>query len=106
MWTQTLHSSPVDGEGGVFYSLSLPVVHDRLLRFADVEMEVVVLAPRCHGSDLLSVGLLIIAGDQVYDGCVISKLNDGVGALGVHTVMREQGVQERTEHAALGGTGV
>ena len=46
----SLHSSPVDGEGGVFYSLSLPVVHDQLLRFADIEMEVVVLAPRCQGA--------------------------------------------------------
>ena len=75
---QTLHSSPVDGEGGVFYSLSLPVVHDWLLRFADVEMEVVVLALRRQGSDLLSVGLLIVAGDQAYDSRVISKLYDGL----------------------------
>ncbi|CAB1428703.1 unnamed protein product [Pleuronectes platessa] len=70
----SLHRGPVDGEGGVFHSLSLPVVHDQLLRFADVEMEVVVLAPRCQGSDLLSVGLLIVAGDQAYDSD-ISKLN-------------------------------
>ena len=76
------------------------------LCFAEVEMEVVVMTPRCQGSDLLSVGLLIVAGDQAYDGRVISKLNDGVGAVGGHTVMREQGVQERTEHTALGGTGV
>ena len=74
----SLHRSPVDGEGGVFYSLSLPVVHDQLLCFADVEKQVVVLAPRCQGSDLLSVGLLIVASDQAYDGRVISKLNDGV----------------------------
>ena len=48
----SLHRSPVDGEGGVFYSLSLPVVHNQHLPFADVEMEVVVLAQRCQGSDL------------------------------------------------------
>ncbi|CAB1457121.1 unnamed protein product [Pleuronectes platessa] len=102
----SLHLGPVDGEGGVFFSSSLPVVHDQLLRFADVEMEVVVLAPRCQGSDLLSVGLLIVDGDQAYDSGVISKLNDGVGAVGGHAVLREQGVQKRSEHAALGGTGV
>ena len=39
----SLHSSPVAGDGGVFYSLSLPVVHDQLLCFADIEMEVSVL---------------------------------------------------------------
>ena len=60
----SLHRSPVDGEGGEFYSLSLPLVHDQLLCFADVEIEIVVLAPRCQGSDLLSV----VAGDQAYDG--------------------------------------
>ena len=93
----TLHRSPVDGEGGVFYSLSLPVVHDQHLYFADVEKQVVVLTPRCRGSDLLSVGLLIVASDQAYDGRVISKLNDG--AVG------EQGGQARTEHAALRESG-
>ena len=35
----SLHRSPANGEGGVFYSLSLPVVRDQLLRFADVEMD-------------------------------------------------------------------
>ncbi|CAB1438860.1 unnamed protein product [Pleuronectes platessa] len=57
----SLHRSPVDGEGGMFYSLSLPVVHDQLLCFADIEMEVVVLTQRCQGSDLLSVGLLVVS---------------------------------------------
>lgn len=37
--------------------------------------------------------------------CVISKFNDGFEAVGGHAVMSEQGVQERTEQAALGGAG-
>ncbi|KAI3372494.1 hypothetical protein L3Q82_022695 [Scortum barcoo] len=69
-------------------------------------MEVVVLAPRCQGSDLLSVGRLIVAGDQANDGRVVSKFDDVVGAVGGHAVMREQGVQQRAEHTALGGAGV
>ncbi len=81
----SLHHSPIDGEGGMFFSLSLPVVHDQLLCFADIEMEVVVLAPRCQGSDLLSVGCLIIAGDKADDGHVVSKLDDGVGPVGGST---------------------
>ncbi len=36
-----------------------------------MEMEVVVLAPRCQGSDL--------TGDQANDDHVIIKLDDGVG---------------------------
>ena len=43
-------NNPVDGErGGVFFSLSLPVVHDQLLCFADVEREVVVLGTKTSG---------------------------------------------------------
>ena len=34
----------------------------KLLGFADVEMKVVVTAPRCQASDLLSVGRLIAIG--------------------------------------------
>ncbi len=100
-YVKNLHRSPADGEGGLFFSLSLPVVHNQLLCFANIEMEVVVPAPRCQGSDLLSVGHLIIAGDQADDGRVVSKIDDGVGVVCGHVVMRERGVQERTEHAAL-----
>ncbi len=85
----SLHYNPVEGDGDVFFSLLLPVVHNRLLCFTDVEMDVVVLAPKCQGSDLL-----------------ISKLDDSIGAMGGHAVMREQGVQERAEHTVLGGSGV
>ncbi len=87
----SLHSSPFDGDAGVFCSLSLSVLHNMLLCFADIEMEVVVLAPRCQGSDLLSVGRLTITGDQADDSCIISKLDDGVGAVGGHAVMRLTG---------------
>ncbi len=38
--------------------------------------------------------------------CAISKFEDGVGAVGGHTVMCEQGVQEGAEHAALRGASV
>ncbi len=58
------------------------------------------------GSDLLSVSRLIATADQADDGCVISKLDDGVEAVGGYTVIREHGVQKRTEHAALRAAGV
>ncbi len=56
-------------------------------------MEVVVLAPRCQGSDLLSVGCFIVASDDDDDGLVVSKFDGGIGAVGGHAVVHEQGVQ-------------
>ena len=69
-------------------------------------MEVVILAPRYQGSDLLSVRRLVAVGDQADDGRVVSKLHDGVGAVCGHAAVCEQGVEERAEHAALRGSGV
>lgn len=57
--------------------MSFTVVHNQPLCFANVEMEVVILALRCQGSDLLTVGHLIVVGDQAD---VISKPDDVVGA--------------------------
>ena len=71
-----------------------------------VEGEVVVLAPHGQVSDLLPIGCLIVVGDQTYHCCVIGKLNDGVGVVPGCAVMSEQGVQEGTEHAPLGGSSV
>ena len=51
----SLHRSPIDGDGGVSLSLLLPVIHNQLLGFADVEMEVVILAPRCQVVRLFAV---------------------------------------------------
>lgn len=58
------------------------------------------------GSDLLAVGCVIVICDQANDSRVISKLDDGAGAVGGHIFVREQGVQERAEHAALRGPSV
>ena len=65
-------------------SLSLPLVHNQLINFVEVELEVVVLAPRCQGSHLLSVRRLVAVVDQADDGRVVSKLDDGVGAVCGH----------------------
>lgn len=68
----------------------ITVVHNQLLCFGDIEMEVVVLALGYQGSVLLSVGRLIVS----HDSCLVRKLTDGVGAVDRHSVMCEQGVQE------------
>jgi len=59
----------------------------------------------CLVPDLLSVGGLIIVGDEPQDGGVVRELNDGVGAVSGYRVRCEQGVQEGTECAALRGSG-
>ena len=73
-----------------------PVVHNHLFCLEHVAGEVVVLAPHCQVSDRLPIGWLIVVGDQAYYRCVIGKLNDGAGVMLGHSVMGEQGVQERT----------
>ncbi len=66
----------------------------------------VLLAPFSQGTHLLSVGPLIVVGDQAYHHCVISKFDDDVGAVCGCTVMCVQGVQEWAENTALRSTSV
>ncbi len=66
----------------------------------------VLLTPFSQGTHLLSVGRLIVVGDQAYHHCVICKFEDDVGAFCGCTVMCVQGVQEWAEDAALRSTSV
>ncbi len=66
----------------------------------------VLLTPFSQGTHLLSVGCLIVVGDQAYHRCVISKFDDDVGAVCGCTVVCVQGVQEWAEDAALRSTSV
>ena len=69
MWTprnlklNLLHCSPVDENRGVLGPL-FSVVHKHLLCLAQVQGEVIVLAPPSQVSDLLPIGGLVIVGDQ------------------------------------------
>ncbi len=66
----------------------------------------VLLTPFSLGTHLLFVGRLIVAGDQAYHRCVISKFDDDIGAVCSCTVVCVQGVQEWAEDAALRSTSV
>ncbi len=62
----------------------------------------VLLTPFSQGTHLLSVGRLIVVGDQAYHPlCVIGKFDDDVGAVCSCTVVCVQGVQEWAEDAVL-----
>ncbi len=63
----------------------------------------VLLTPFCQGTHLLSVGHLIVVGDQAYHCCVVCKFDDDVGAVCCCTVVCEQ---EWAEDAALRSTSV
>ncbi len=55
---------------------------------------------------LLSVGRLIVVGDQAYHCCVISKIDDDIRAVCGCTIVCVQGVQDWAEDAALRSTSV
>ncbi len=57
----------------------------------------VLLTPFSQGTHLLSVGRLIVVGDQAYHRCVISKFDDDIRAVCCCTVVCVQGVQEWAE---------
>ncbi len=65
-----------------------------------------VLSTFSQGTHLLSVGRLIVVGDQAYHRCVIGKFDDDVRAVCGCTVVCVQGVQEWAEDAALRSTSV
>ncbi len=66
----------------------------------------VLLTPFSQGTCLLSVGHLIVVGDQAYHRCVINKFDDDIGAVCGCTVVCVQGIQEWAEDAALRSTSV
>ncbi len=66
----------------------------------------VLLTPFSQGTHLLSVGHLIVVGDQAYHRCVISKFDNDVEAVCGCTVMCVQGVQEWAEDLVLRSTSV
>ena len=55
----------------------VPVVHHQLLFLAEVEGEVVALAPHCQVSDLLPIGCLIVASSanvmMVLESCAVTQ---------------------------------
>ncbi len=66
----------------------------------------VLLTPFSQGTPLLSVGHLIVVGDQAYHRCVICKFDDDVRGVCGCTVVCVQGVPEWAEDAALRSTSV
>ena len=76
----SLHRRPLDAQR-CMHSAPPPEVNNQLLGFADVEGEVVGSAPFSEELHFFPVCSLIIVGDVADDCSVVSKLDDGVGAV-------------------------
>ncbi len=82
-----LHRGPADYKRSVGPLLSLPDVHNQHFSFAHVQRETVVLAPWCESLHLIQVCGLIIVGNEAQNHSIISKFNNGSGAVRGHAVV-------------------
>ncbi len=82
-----LHRGPADHKRSVGLLLSLPEVYNQLFGFAHVQRETVVLAPWCESLHLIQVCGLIIVGNEAQNHSIVSKFNNGSGAVWGHAVV-------------------
>ncbi len=82
-----LHRGPADHKRSVGLLLSLPEVYNQLFGFAHVQRETVVLAPWCKSLHLIQVCGLIIVGNEAQNHSIVSKFNNGSGAVWGHAVV-------------------
>ncbi len=85
--THPLHRGPIDHKRSVGPLLSLPEVHHQLFSFAHVQRETVVLTPWCKSLHLIQVCGLIIVGNEAQNHSIVSKFNNGSGAVWGHAVV-------------------
>ncbi len=100
----SLHSQAVDGQWGVVSGVPPPEVHHNLLCLLHIEGQIVSATPFSQLCHFLSVVRFIVVADETYHCCVISELDDVVGAELGSAVMGQQREEQRAEHTALWGT--
>ncbi len=81
-----------------------PEVHHNLLCLLHIEGQIVSATPFRQLCHFLSVVRFIVVADETYHCCVISKLDDVVGAELGSAVVGQQREEQRAEHTALWGT--
>ncbi len=82
-----------------------PEVRHNLLCLLHIEGQIVSATPFSQLCHFLSVVRFIVVADETYHCCVISELDDVVGAELGSAVMGQQCEEQRGEHTALWGTG-
>ena len=98
----TFSPAALSGKWWVF-GVASPEVNNNLFCFADIQQEVVVSAPRGQMVAHFPVVGLVVPGDETHQSCVVCKLHHVIGAVGLCTVVSQQGEEQGTEHIALGG---
>ncbi len=99
-----LHRGPTDHKRSVGLLLSLPEVYNQLFGFAHVQRETVVLAPWCKSLHLIQVCGLIIVGNEAQNHSIISKFNNGSGAVRGHAVVGVERLEQGAQDTALWGS--
>ncbi len=89
--------------GGVVNRVS-PEVHHNLFCLTHIEGQVVCTTPFSQLCHFLSVVRFIVVADEAYHCCVISKLDDVVGAGLGSAVVSQQREEQQAKHTALWGT--
>ncbi len=89
----SLHSRAVDGQWGVVNGVS-PEVQHNLLCLPHIEGQIVSATPLSQLCHFLSVVRFIVVANETYHCCVISELDDVVGA---ETWQVQSWVQQREE---------
>ncbi len=100
----SLHSRAVDGQWGVVNGVPPPEVQHNLLCLLHIEGQIVSATPLSQLCHFLYVVHFIVVADETYHCCVISELEDVVGAELGSAVMGQQREEQRAEHTALWGT--
>ncbi len=81
-----------------------PEVHHNLFSLTQIEGQVVCTTPFSQLCHFLSVVRFIVVADEAHHCCVISELDDVVGAELGSAVVSQQREEQRAEHTALWGT--
>ncbi len=87
---------------GVVNVVPPPEVHHNLLCLLHIEGQIVSATPLSQLCQFLSVLPFIVVADETYHCCVISELDDVVGAELGSAVVGQQRKEQRAEHTALG----
>ncbi len=97
----TVELSMVSGGGGV--NGVSPEVHHNLLCLPHIEGQIVSATPFSQLCHFLPVVRFIVVADETYHCCVISELDDVVGAEHGSAVVGQQQEEQLAEHTALWG---
>ncbi len=90
--------------GNAVNGVPSPEIQHNLLCLLHIEGQIVSATPFSQLCHFLSVVRFIVVADETYHCCVISELDDVVGAELGSAVVGQQREEQRAEHTALWGT--